>query len=282
MNLQLWRKLRRGTLMVRPRRFSRVTAVLVTCVTAAWAGRPLVGSSNSQVSPTSGVLDGMSFFYTELFTDRSFNRSRAMSNTHQTLSLSSDNPSLKAVFIPEEDKVVFSGSTFGNGSHALRLSVSSRERIVKHWEGFCEINNAKPIVKDRVGGLKVGSTVSFYARMRDRAGRVKAIDVEKGEALVLCEMEQYSGTCRYFEYYVFKVYAETPKDGWTKYSYEWVRRHTPAKLPKRWQNKLKSMAVDRILCLEKWDRYDGWVPASTMPKGRKRRTPVRWVARNRT
>lgn len=188
-----------------------------------------------------------------------------MTSYHQTLTLKSDNRNLKAEFLPEEDKVVFSGSTFGNGQHALRLSVSSRERVIKHWEGFCEINNAKPIVKDRVGTMTVGSAAYFYARMNDRRGTVKALDVEKGEALVLVRMEQYSGTCRYYEYYVVNA------DG------NWVRRHAPAKLPRRWQKKLSSMAVNHVLHLEKWDRYDGWVPAKTYPKGRKRQTATRWV-----
>jgi hypothetical protein len=122
---------------------------------------------------------------------------------------------------------------------------------------------------DAVGKYRLGSHVSFYARMKDRTGRVVALDLDKGEALMLAQITQSRGTYKFYEYYVV--------DG----KGAWLRRHTPNKLPKRWHAKLKSVAVNFSLILERWNRYDGWVPATSYPQGRKRPPPTRWVACSR-
>lgn len=181
-----------------------------------------------------------------------------MSNALPTLR--SSNPNLTATYTDEQ--VIFSGGSAGD--HNLWLSVSSPERIKAHWNGYCSNNDAE--VVDSVGDLKVGKYAFFYARNKDRDGKVVALDLDKQEALVCALITQYSGTCRYYEYYV----VSSSHSGF-------IRNHKPAQLPKKWQSKLKSVAVNTVKVLEKWDRRQGWVPATTAPKGMKRMTATRWV-----
>ena len=42
------------------------------------------------------------------------------------------------------DRIVFSGGT--QGEHSLAIDVSSKARILAHWEGYCE-NNKMPLPK---------------------------------------------------------------------------------------------------------------------------------------
>lgn len=44
----------------------------------------------------------------------------------------------------EGDRINFLGGK--NGAHSLALSVSSTERLVAHWKGYCENNGATPVV----------------------------------------------------------------------------------------------------------------------------------------
>lgn len=184
-----------------------------------------------------------------------------------TPTLKSTDASLTATFTDEQ--VTFSGGKFGE--HSIWLNVSSTERIKAHWDGYVSQNGAK--VVDSVNGLKVGSNVAFYARMRMRTGRVVAVDLDKQEALVLCLVDQHNGTCRYYEYYVV-----------IRSGYGYIRSHKPASLPQKWQSELTQVAVNFTQVLECWKNgrgrsapQIGWVRAKSYPKGRKRQTSIRWV-----
>jgi len=162
-----------------------------------------------------------------------------------------------------DEQVIFSGGS--KGEHNLWLSVSSPERIKAHWDGYCLANGAE--VVDSVNGLTVGKYAFFYARNKDRDGKVVALDLDKQEALVCALITQYSGTYRYYEYYV----VSGSHGGFIRY-------HKPATLPKKWQKALNDkVATSTVKVLEKWDRRLGWVRAVTAPKGMKRMTSTRWV-----
>jgi hypothetical protein len=59
----------------------------------------------------------------------------------------------------EGDRIVFSGGR--EGSHSLAIDVSSPERVLAHWEGYCENNGLpRPTVGQKV--LFVGATGKTY------------------------------------------------------------------------------------------------------------------------
>jgi hypothetical protein len=58
-----------------------------------------------------------------------------------SLTLASDDPRLYAKV--EQDRVVFAGGK--HGKHSLCLDVSSDERILVHWRGYCENNGAQAV-----------------------------------------------------------------------------------------------------------------------------------------
>jgi hypothetical protein len=73
----------------------------------------------------------------------------------------------------ESFRVVFTGGS--RGEHSIDLSVSSRERILAHWRGYCEANSVRPVPR-------VGERVAFprSSRLRrlvgpERTGRVLSV-----------------------------------------------------------------------------------------------------------
>lgn len=67
--------------------------------------------------------------------------------------------------------VVFSG---GTSSHSIDLATSSRERILAHWDGYCQANGlrSRPRVDEAVGFV---SRSASKAMMGCRPGRVVAV-----------------------------------------------------------------------------------------------------------
>lgn len=63
----------------------------------------------------------------------------------------------------EAHRVVFTGGS--HGEHSIDLSVSSRERILAHWRGYCEANGVLPVPR-------VGQRVAFprCSRLRRLVG----------------------------------------------------------------------------------------------------------------
>lgn len=89
------------------------------------------------------------------------------------LTLKSTDPQLQAVYrqaqqadprphrLRDEGQVVFTGGRYGD--HALNLSVSSAERIVAHWEGYCERNGARACR----GIVRVRATAAQIAALQE-------------------------------------------------------------------------------------------------------------------
>ncbi len=96
-----------------------------------------------------------------------------------------------------------------------------------------------------------------------------AVDYDRGEALVLARIEQYRGTCRYFEYYVLDANQHV------------LRSHSPEKLPKKWARKLAKVASSDTRKLQRWNRTRRcWEDAKSAPKGFKRSVTTRWITLN--
>ena len=72
----------------------------------------------------------------------------------------------------KDGRIVFSGGT--QGEHSIAVDVSSKERILAHWEGYCE-NNQLPLpeVGEKVEFL--GATGVYYK------GVVKAIGPKRAK-----------------------------------------------------------------------------------------------------
>lgn len=81
----------------------------------------------------------------------------------------------------EGDRIVFTGGR--QGAHGLAINVSSKERILAHWEGYVENNTRTHIV---------GQSVSFPSRSSSfgaRAGKV----VKLGRSRAIVEFKFKNG-----------------------------------------------------------------------------------------
>jgi len=89
---------------------------------------------------------------------------------HLVRSLSRCSGTSKHVYAKlDGDRIVFTGGS--QGEHSLCVSVSSRARILAHWEGYCESNGLAP-------KPKVGQRVCFPSRSAPcgyRYGRVVSV-----------------------------------------------------------------------------------------------------------